>query len=405
MRGLLQRCRPLYTNRDFRLVVALNVLLGLAYSFVVPFMSMFGTLEVGMSKGLFGVFMATTAVSGIFLGTVLAHYSDVRFSRRAMLLLGSFCGAAGYVGYAYIRDFYGLIFIGSIVLGISSISFSQVFALAREYLARSDISKTEGPFYMNAFRMFFALSWTVGPAIASWMMVGYSYEGLFLAAAGTFFLLFLVVWKFVPPGFGGGSQPQKSAAKGSLIPLLKRADVLAHFSALVLVFASGTIGMMNLPLLTIQVLGGTEKHVGIMYSVAPVFELPLMLYFGMLATKRDSAKIIQVGIFLAVIYYALLSIVQAPWHVYPAQILSAAVVAVTSGVAITYFQNYLPHHAGTATNLYSTAQRIGGTMGYLLFGTLSGTFGYRGVFVGCTAFCLISIALMHVPAKPDTPDS
>jgi MFS transporter, SET family, sugar efflux transporter len=277
-----------------------------------------------------------------------------------------------------------------------------VFALARECLGRSELPKSEGPFYMNVFRMFFALSWTVGPAIASWMMVLFSYEGLFLAAGGCFALLFGAVWLWVP------SQPPivqaGTTAHASLGRVLKRFDVLAHFLGFVLIFASGTIGMMNLPLMVKASLAGNERHIGIIYSIAPVFELPLMLYFGALATKKDPARIIRLGILIAVAYYALLALVRAPWHVYPLQFLSAAVVAVTSGVAITYFQNYLPHHAGTATNLYATAQRIGSTVGYLLFGTLSWKFGYRNVFLWCTLFSAVSLALMYIPGKPDVPD-
>lgn len=66
-------------------------------------------------------------------------------------------------------------------------------------------------------------------------------------------------------------------------------------------------------------LGGGERDVGIAYSIAPVFEL----------------------------------------------LLSAAVVAVMSGVAITFFQNFLPNQAGSATNVYSSSARIGATAGYL----------------------------------------
>jgi hypothetical protein len=55
MHRLIERCRPLYTEPSFRNLFVLNVLLGFAYSFVLPFMSMFGTIEVGMSKMRFGV--------------------------------------------------------------------------------------------------------------------------------------------------------------------------------------------------------------------------------------------------------------------------------------------------------------------------------------------------------------
>lgn len=404
MQGLLERCRPLYQNRDFRVVLVLSALLGLAYSFVSPFISMFGTKEAHMTSFLFGVFMTVTALSGIVLGTTLAHFSDTHISRRKMLLFASLFGTAGYVGYAFLRDFWPLLAVGTLVLGVSGTTFSQVFALAREHVSRSKIEAKQTAFYMNAFRMAFALSWTVGPAIAAWVMVGYSYRGMFLCAAGCFLLFFVVVWLGVPE-VGPRKNVNPSSSQGSVLRVLKRGDVLAHFVGFVLVFASGTIGMMNLPLLVLNVLGGAEYHVGIIYSVAPVFELPLMLYFGLLATKTDPAKIIRIGVVIAVAYYGLLSLVQAPWHIYPLQFLSAASVAVTSGVAITYFQNYLPHHPGSATNLYSNATRIGSTVGYLLFGTLSWNFGYRAVFYFCTGFTLIALVLILVPSRPDQPDT
>ena len=65
-----------------------------------------------------------------------------------------------------------------------------------------------------------------------------------------------------------------------------------------------------------------------------------------------------------------------PWLSFPALIFSAAIVAVTSGVAITFFQNFLPDQVGTATNLYSNAMRVGGTAGYLLFAAVAEPFGY-----------------------------
>jgi len=40
----------------------------------------------------------------------------------------------------------------------------------------------------------------------------------------------------------------------------------------------------------LNVLGGTGQQVGIIYSVAPAFEIPFMLYFGLLATKADQAR-------------------------------------------------------------------------------------------------------------------
>jgi SET family sugar efflux transporter-like MFS transporter len=151
------------------------------------------------------------------------------------------------------------------------------------------------------------------------------------------------------------------------------------------------ISMANMSLLVIEELGGSETQVGIIFSLAPVFELPLMLYFGFLATRMDSERLIRIALGLAVVYYGALTLVQAPWHIYPLQVLSAAMVAVTSGVAITFFQNKLPGQFGTATNLYVNAIRIGSTSGYLLFGSIASRFGHRGAYVACTVLSVAAL--------------
>ncbi|OIQ97106.1 sugar efflux transporter B [mine drainage metagenome] len=404
MRQILERCRPLVRNPRFRSLILLNVLLGLTYSFVSPFFSMFGTIECGMNPVVFGVFMTITAVAGIVIATTLAHYSDTHLSRRQVMILGSVAGALGYGCYAYLRTFWPLLLVGCLLLGLSSITFSQLFAFAREELSASDIERKESAFYMNAFRMFFALSWTIGPAVASWIMIALSFKGLFLSAAACFLLFTAATLKYVPDAPPPGAKLAAQAAD-SVWRVMIRPDVFAHFMAFVLIFASATIGMMNLPLLVLKTLGGTEQQVGIVYCVSPFFELPFMLYFGMLATRMDPAKVIRIGIAIAIVYYAGLTLVHVPWQVYPMQILSAAVTAVTSGVAISYFQNYLPHHPGTATNLYANAQRIGSTIGYLLFGWLAWRFGYRVVFLTCTVFSAATLGLMYVRHKADTPDA
>lgn len=392
MQRFLETARTIFRNRSFLALLCCNILLGLAYSFVGPFMSLFGTQEVGMSNFVFGVFMTITSAVSIVLSTLLAHWSDTRFSRRSMLVLGAVCGTAGYVGYAFVRDVVGLTLIGSFLLGVSSITFSQLFAHAREMLSRSEVPPAETPLYMNVFRLFFALSWTVGPAAASWVNLKFHYQGTFLVAAAVFFLFLLAVLRFVPH-----APPFVRTASAKPMPLrqaLMRPVVLAHFVAFVLVFMAGTIAMSNLPKLVTETLGGDQRHVGIVYSVAPVFELPFMFFFGLLATKGNHGRLIRLSFALSVIYYAGLSVVGAPWHIYPLQVISAAVVAVTSGIAITFFQNFLPDQVGTATNLYSNAMRVGGIGGYLAFGGLAQAYGYRAVFVFCTVICAIGLALL-----------
>ena len=64
MERILGPTRTLLAHRDLFIVLVCNLLLGLAFSFVTPFYSMFGTIEVGMSNWTFGIFMTITFHTG-----------------------------------------------------------------------------------------------------------------------------------------------------------------------------------------------------------------------------------------------------------------------------------------------------------------------------------------------------
>ncbi len=394
MRNFKDITRLLLGRRDFLVLVFCNVIIGLTYSFVLPFISTFGTKEVGMSSGFFGIYMTVTTLAGIFLSTLLAKWSDSRLSRKTVLILGGTCGVAGYLGYAFVREVWLLLIIGSTLLGISAISFGQLFAHARDVLNRNDIPAGEAPLYMNIFRLFFSLSWVVGPAISAWILNHHSFTTLYCAAAGLFAMFVIVVIFFIP-AIPPSAQSRRAVAKISTRSLVRIPGLVAHFAGFVLFFSCSTLSMMNLPLMILNTLHGSETQVGIAYSVAPIFELPVMFYVGLLATRHEVSKLIRLSMVIAAVYFGGLFLVRAPWQIYPIQILNTAVVAVTSGVAITFFQDFLPDLAGIATNIYSNANRAGAIVGYLLFGYLSSRFGFRSVFLVCASFSVISFAIMH----------
>lgn len=390
----MKKLSLLARHPEFGILIAANVVLGMAYSFVLPFSSLYGTRGLGLSPMAFGLFMTANALAGIGISVRLSGWSDTRFSRKTVLLLGGTTGALGYVAYALIRDPWTLLPISCLVLGISSVAFSQTFALARDLLSRRNVPAADMPYYMNVFRLCYALAWTIGPALGARLLARWSFAGTYLSAAGLFIVFTLIV------AFGVERTPpsEKSKAAAAALPLSKAFRLpgfLAHFAAFVFILACSTMGMMNLTLLILNVLHGTEAQVGAAYSLAPVFELPFMYYAGVLATRIPTARLIRWAAVLAVVYYAGLALAQAPWQVLILQVLSAAMVAVNGGLAITFFQDFMPGQAGAATNVYSAAARIGSTAGYVLFGALGSALGYRSVYWVCAAFCAFAWAIMH----------
>jgi SET family sugar efflux transporter-like MFS transporter len=391
----MNKLRLLARHPEFGILIAANVVLGMAYSLVLPFASLFGTRALGLSPMAFGLYMTVNALAGIGISIRLSGWSDTRFSRKAVLLMGGTTGALGYVAYGLIRDPWILLPISCLFLGLSSVTFSQTFALARDLLTRRGVPEADMPFFINIFRLCYALAWTIGPALGSRLLASWSFRGTYLAAAGMSILFTLIV------AFGVERTPpsEKSKAAAAALPLSKAFRLpgfLAHFVAFVLILACSTMGMMNLTLLILNELRGTEAQVGAAYSLAPIFELPFMYYAGLLATRIPTARLIRWAAVLAIVYYAGLALTQAPWQVLVLQVLSAAMVAVYSGLAITFFQDFMPGQAGAATNVYSSAARIGSTAGYLLFGALGSGWGYRSVYWVCASFCAFAWIIMHM---------
>lgn len=384
-----------------------NLVLGLGVSFVTPFLPLFATDAVGMGVRGFGAFMTVNACSNIAIGTWIARRSDRLGNRKQLLLLGGVACALGYLCYAVTRELWALCLVGMFVLGVGSITFSQLYAHTRELLAASTLSKSAVPLYINTCRMAFALAWTGGPALASWLLARSGFGGLFTGAAALHVLFCLVVALGVqaqrvqrPVRPIAAAPPHIESTEDA--PQPDRVYLARWFVAFALLFAGQNMALMNLSLLVLKVLGGDETDVGIVFSLAPFFEVPLMIYVGWLATRMPSARLIRAAAVISVLYYSGILFTQHPWHVYPLQILSAAIISVMGGVAITFFQDHMPGRPGEATNLYTSASRVGATSGYLLFGAAAGSFGFRAAYGVCAILAAIALLLMPTLRNPRT---
>lgn len=371
-------------------------MVGLSTSLFIPFSSIYGLDVVGMSNMAYGFFMTIMAIGGVVISTYIGKLSDRNISRKLILILTSVAAIFGYIGFAYIRDYFLLSLTAFFLLGIAAATMPQLWAYAREALEDSDVPKEEVPYVMNVFRMFTALAWTVGPAFAGWVLVLVDFEGLFLMVAGGFFLSIIAIVLFLK------DEPKTQDMSGKQVVLGKfifKPFIFANVLAMLLLHAATTINMQNIPQFVTKTLGGTEAHVGIIFSVPPVFEVPLMIMFGIMATRWDLGVLIKLGFFFSFLYFLLLWNVSAPWQIYPLQILSAANVAITAGLAVTYFQNFIPKEPGTATTLYMNAQKIGSTLGFLLFGYFSSLVSYQNVFIICIVFTGIGFTILLFAGK------
>ncbi len=374
----------------------INLIFGFSMSFFAPFSSLFGIDEVGMSNVGFGVFMTIMAIGGVIISSHIAKLSDTKINRRKILLLTSLTGVIGYALFAFLRDYLSLSLTAFLLLGTTAAAVPQLWAYARDALKAANIPSEETPFIMNVFRMFFALSWTVGPALGAWLLLIVGFKGLFLFVAAGYLLVFFIVIFLLKD-----VEKQTVASKESLSvkKWVIKPHIFANLAAALLLSAASSIHMLNVPQFVTKVLHGNEMDVGVIFSVPPIFEVPFMIALGMLATKIDNGILVKIGFFTAFTYFLLFSFVTEPWQIYPLQILSAAQVSITSGIAISYFQDFIPEAPGTATTLYMNTTQIGQTVGYLLFGFVTAFINYDNMIIIYTILALVGFVFIALFGK------
>lgn len=392
MKAAVSRAQAILCQPNFAGLLGCAFVLGVGHSFVGPFLSLWGTQEVGMTSLQFGLYMTATSLSAIVVSTTLARWSDTHLPRKLVLLCGGCGGMLGYVAYAFLRDPRILLAVGCTLLAIQAVSFSQLFAHTREKFHDAGTAGMPRGFLTSVVRVCFSLAWTAGPSVGAWLMVHHGFRGLFLGAASLFLCFIVGVLLFVPlaPPMEHAQRP----ARDPVWRVLTRGDIFAVFVAFLCIFAAHTVNMLNLPLVITRLLGGTGRDVGIAFGLGPLTELPLMLWFGLLAARGHQLALIRIGAAATVGYFVLLSTAQTPWQIFPMQALHGLSFAVISNVAIIFFQDLMPGQPGLATALFSSSASLGNLVGFFGFGALVAPLGNRGMFGVSAALALVTLIVM-----------
>ncbi len=402
MTNVISRAKLILRQPGFAGLLGATLALGIGHSFVAPFLSLWGTQEIGMRPVVFGLFMTATSLSAIIVATTLARWSDTHVPRKVMLMVGASGGVLGYAGYAFVRDPRVLVCIGTTVLALAAVCFSQLFAYTRERYFLANIPGVPAGFLTSVVRVGFSLAWTAGPSVGAWMMVHYGFRGLFLGASALFVVFLIGVIAFVP--FEVRLAHLRAGARESLWRVLTRGHIVALFLAFLLIFAAHTINMMNLPLVITKLLGGTGRDVGIAFGIGPAVEIPLMLWFGLLAARGHQLTLIRMGAATTVVYFGLLLLTRQPWHVFPIQALHGLSFAIISNVAIVFFQDLVPGQPGLATTIFTNAANLGNLVGYFTFGSLVQPLGNRGMFVVSAVLTAITFVIVMLYRPRPSPN-
>ncbi|MDH6430830.1 MFS transporter [Paenibacillus odorifer] len=397
---MFKRLTALFSIPSYGLLFLCMLLQGMGISLSAPFLSIYFTEQLGVSVGLFGVFLATTLIAGIWISTLIGRRSDLGLNRRNIYLVSTLCNALAYSGYLLIGDF-TILFIYMIVFtALGAPGMPQLFAIAREAVNKSDFTDTA--FANSTLRSAFSLGFITGPLIGTLLIAAVGFKGIFSGTIGVFLLVALLISLFLKSNTEVKSSTAEVKVKS--FRLGQNRNVLLPFLIMILMYVAHWTSSINTALFITNNLGGTTSDVGLVSSICAALEIPFMIMLGLLSAKYSNRILMMCGAILGGAYYLVVITSGAMWQMLAAQILLAFFVAVISAIGISYIQDLLPNMPGYASTLYSNSSTIGRLIGSLVGGLLASVVGYRYSFVLCFILVIISTIMLAVSGRYSVDD-
>jgi len=369
------------------------LLQGMAISLSAPFLSIYFTEQLGVSVGMFGVFLSVTLIAGIWISTLIGRRSDLGLNRKSIYLVATLFNALAFCGYLLIKDFTILFIYMTVFTALGAPGMPQLFAISREAVNKSN--STDHAFANSTLRAAFSLGFITGPLLGTLLITFIGFKGIFSGTIGVFLLVALLVLLFLKTN----TELKISNAEVKRFRLGQNINILLPFLVLIFMYIAHWTSTLNTALFITNNLGGTTSDVGLVSSICAALEIPFMLMLGILSAKYSNRILMIFGAVLGAAYYLVVLISGEMWQLLAAQVLLAVFVAVFSAIGISYIQDLLPNMPGYASTLYSNSSTIGRLIGSLVGGGLATIVGYRYSFVFCFILIIISIILLVVSGR------
>ncbi|MFS0785069.1 sugar efflux transporter [Shouchella sp. 1P09AA] len=386
----MKRVKELFHIRHYGLFVICMLLIGTSVSITMPYLSIYGTSELGMTPTMFGFFIAITSLAGVAANTVIANYSDSGMDRKWVILAAVLSSACGYASYLFFESFIGLLLAVSFFTGIGATAMPQLFAYSQE---SANASKVENKtFAKSTLRSLFSLGFLIGPLIGTLLLAAYDYTGLFLGTSILFIVIAAIVYIFLPKK--KIEQTHRPVKKVRLLSSPETRVLILPFLAFILLISLNAINTINTPLFMLNELNGTHADVGFMVALGAGLEIPLMLLFGALSVKISNHTLLKWGCLIGALYFVLLALATEPWHIISAQLFQAILVAIVMGNGLSYFSDIIPYSAGVAATIYANASILGRLGGNVAGGAGADFFGFRDINWLCLILIIVALALL-----------
>lgn len=381
--------------RDSRIRIPTVTLVALAFTYAstVPYQSIIGISELGMSDGAYSALVFFAAVVNVAISLTLGIWSDRLRERRPLVLALSIAGMIGFGSIALVHSPAVFIFSVLFLVPMSNSTYSLLFASVR---ARTNqLARSEAVAITSTVRALYSGSWAVAPGLVGLALVtSPSMTPAYGVAAVASLICFCLYFFFAP---GNGPVRETIPNQPGFFASLKRVfapDVFVRVFVMSLLLGLQRLNGMVSPLIIVHKIGGSVVDVGFLSGLTAFLEMPFMMMWGLVQRRFHTVHVLAFGTVLYCLYLVLLGFATAPLQLYALLGLNACGAAAILSLPITYLQDLIADRPGLGSSLISlnTFIGIGVAAGLFALGTAvtdySGT-AFFGAAVGIMAIVIL----------------
>lgn len=367
---------------------------GLTGGATLPFLSIVGIHEFGMSNNTLSLLLFAIAVANLTYGVVLAIFSDMVGDRKPMLLAVLVAGMMGFGLIYLVPRMAVFVFCAVMLIPISNASYSLIFAFIRNQT--QSFPARQATQVNQVVRAAFSGSWAIIPGVIAFWLTG---SGSMLPAWGFSAVVclfsFSIVLLFMPSARRAADAPKVSFLES--LRMATRPGILARITSLSLVIASSRLIAVVQPLIIVGVAGGTLADAGLIAGACAALEIPSILIWGMLLRHLSIVQAMVIGAMIYAGFMTVLGLASEPWHVYALLLPNAFGVSAILSLPLTYYQELLQDGPGLGTSLNQISAFVSNGMSAAGFALGAAWLGYSHsawlgvamVVVGCSWLMLL----------------
>ncbi|KRM24485.1 multidrug efflux MFS transporter [Latilactobacillus graminis] len=369
-----------------------NFMAGVAFSLIMPFMSLyidtlghFTTTQLSLWSGLtYSVTFLITALISPWWGKIADQRGRKLMLLRASLGLAIVLGSMGLV-----QNIYELIGL-RLLQGFFSGYISNANALIATSAPREKSGQALGTLTTGN------VSGTLlGPLLGGIIAQATGYRTTFFITGTILFIVFILCLVFVHEDFTPVQKGDQVPGRQLIHELKYPHLIIGMFVTTMIIQASNNSISPLLSLYVRQLIHHGHNVAlisGIVAAIPGIATLIAAPRFGALGDRIGSEKILLGGLIFAVFVYVPQAFVQNVWQLGALRLLVGVADAALLPQVQTILAKYSPHSsAGRIFSYNQSFQAMGNVAGPLIGSSVSGLFGYSGVFLSTTVLVVINL--------------